>query len=347
MKSTRLVLSALALLFLASLCAITAYAWCNPEALNCGSAVSRNLNQNPWHNDINTYNCTGATTWNGHSHVYRIYPPQNGPLRLYLDWTPTANPDEDIHLFVLYDCNRNHCIGHTADSLTIPDAEAGNDYWIIIEGRGSAANPRTYSLSVLCGDDPLAAELQAFDATAQPESIALNWSVASERNNDHFAVERDMDNADNWQSIARVEGRGTATSAASYSVEDRSVVSGHEYTYRLVAVDLDGTSSIMGVTDVNFRPGADATASDFRLLGNYPNPFNPSTTIRFEALQDAEAMLDVFALDGRRVATLVDGMIEAGYHEVTFDAATFGTGVYFARLSSYAGTQMIKMVLMK
>jgi hypothetical protein len=347
MKTGKRIFTVLALVGIVSIWATSVMAWCTPEALNCGNVITRNLNQTPWHNDIATYNCTGSTTWNGHSHVYRIYPPQNGALRFTLEWTPTTDPNTDIHLFVLSSCNQNACIGHTADTLTIPNAVANDDYWVIIDGRGAAANPRSYTLTVTCGDNPLAAELQSFDAAADGDAIAVNWSVASETNNDYFALQRSTDNNDHWLDIARIAGRGTASSGATYAYDDQNVISGHRYTYRLVSVQLDGASSILSTADVDFGPGAAAAAADFHLLGNYPNPFNPTTTIRYEALHDAEIMLEVFALDGRKLATLVDGFVEAGYHEVTFDGTSLGTGVYFARLTGASGAQMLKIVLMK
>jgi len=83
------------------------------------------------------------------------------------------------------------------------------------------------------------------------------------------------------------------------------------------------------------------------LLSAYPNPFNPITTIGF-ALPIAEKVnLVVYDLAGRQVARLVDGWRDAGYHQVTFDATSFASGIYLYRLSAGSFHASGKMVLMK
>jgi hypothetical protein len=91
----------------------------------------------------------------------------------------------------------------------------------------------------------------------------------------------------------------------------------------------------------------DLAVSEFALVGNYPNPFNPATTINFTIDQANQVNLAVYDLSGREVATLVDGYCNAGAHEVQFDASQLASGVYVYRLTSGANTASGKMVLMK
>jgi hypothetical protein len=90
-----------------------------------------------------------------------------------------------------------------------------------------------------------------------------------------------------------------------------------------------------------------ALPQNYVLDQNYPNPFNPLTTIRF-ALPNAEhTLLQVFNLQGRLVATVVDGYRQAGYHEVTMDGSALASGVYIYRIQAGGFTASGKMVLMK
>ncbi len=83
----------------------------------------------------------------------------------------------------------------------------------------------------------------------------------------------------------------------------------------------------------------------FALRQNWPNPFNPATTITFELSEDARVSLRVYSLLGAEVAALVDGVLSAGTHSVSFDAGNLPSGVYLCRLRTAAGTEMRKMVL--
>jgi hypothetical protein len=82
----------------------------------------------------------------------------------------------------------------------------------------------------------------------------------------------------------------------------------------------------------------------FALEQNYPNPFNPSTLISYEVAAAGQVRLEVFDMLGRRVATLVDGAMPAGQHQVTFDAHALPSGVYVYRLE--AGNRMLTRTMM-
>jgi hypothetical protein len=79
----------------------------------------------------------------------------------------------------------------------------------------------------------------------------------------------------------------------------------------------------------------------------YPNPFNTATVVSFSLSTESTIRLDVYDVLGRRVATLVDDMMPAGEHQVSWDAAGWASGVYFARLSTAAGMTTRKMVLVR
>jgi hypothetical protein len=103
-------------------------------------------------------------------------------------------------------------------------------------------------------------------------------------------------------------------------------------------------------------PGADITAipnkddflvSDYVIDQNFPNPFNPSTTIGYAILNDAYVTLRVYNMLGQEVASLVDGYQTAGRKSVTFDAAGLSAGTYVYRFEADGSTESKKMLLVK
>jgi hypothetical protein len=80
---------------------------------------------------------------------------------------------------------------------------------------------------------------------------------------------------------------------------------------------------------------------------NYPNPFNPSTTIRYALPQRSPVTLMIYNTLGQNVATLANGEIEAGYHEVKFDAPGLASGVYFYRLTAGTFVETKKLLLVR
>jgi len=108
-----------------------------------------------------------------------------------------------------------------------------------------------------------------------------------------------------------------------------------------------GQVEVMVTTSTNEEPGGLALPSEFQLSQNYPNPFNPSTVIEFALPAAGKARLEVFNILGQQVATLVDGRLQAGYHEVEFDASSQPSGIYFYRLTTEDGSATRKMVFVK
>ncbi len=85
----------------------------------------------------------------------------------------------------------------------------------------------------------------------------------------------------------------------------------------------------------------------FSLAQNYPNPFNPSTRIQFSISKQANVELKVYNVLGQVVATLINGTMTAGQHEITFDARNLASGIYFYRLTAGDLSSVKKMVLLK
>ena len=86
---------------------------------------------------------------------------------------------------------------------------------------------------------------------------------------------------------------------------------------------------------------------DLRILDSHPNPFNPSTTISYEISEVSQVNLVIYDVSGRQIAELVNGYRDAGMQEVTLDASSLPSGVYFARLTAGDFQQIQKLLLVK
>ena len=101
------------------------------------------------------------------------------------------------------------------------------------------------------------------------------------------------------------------------------------------------TPDATSVEETAARPQA------IELYPNYPNPFNPETTISFSLPESSYTTLSVYSMTGQKVATLADGMMSAGVHSVVFDGATFPSGTYIAKLCVSGTERSTKITLIK
>ncbi len=86
---------------------------------------------------------------------------------------------------------------------------------------------------------------------------------------------------------------------------------------------------------------------EYRLAQNFPNPFNPTTTIEFSLKKAGRTTLTVYSLTGQKIATLIDGEMKAGSAKIVWDASQIASGVYFYKLVSGNFSSVRKMLLLK
>jgi hypothetical protein len=190
--------------------------------------------------------------------------------------------------------------------------------------------------------DVLPVELISFSASVVKEIVNLSWKTATEVNNLGFNVERSANKID-WEKVAFVQGNQNSTSTISYSYIDKSVCQAGNYYYRLKQIDYDGSYKYSSIVKVDFN-----LPSIFTLEQNYPNPFNPSTKIQYNLPENSFVSLKVYNTIGQEVASLVNGVVPAGSHEINFDASKLNSGVYFYTIKSGNNfVQTRKMILMK
>lgn len=282
-----------------------------------------------------------AMDYDGNGQIEGIQHEVEGLLHWLRYWLPPAGVDSISYTL----------INNTPDNLNIKKA-----YWNyqLIEGDGSLGMHNTkYTISVLLksiamigGDVPV--ELVSFSGLENNGLVTLKWETGSEVNNSGFSVERKVNGV--WSAIAFVDGNGTTTKPTEYTFTDdlRSAKITGKVVYRLKQVDFDGTSSYTKEVELTYG----SSPVNFTLDQNFPNPFNPSTTIKFSIPQNSTVTLAIYDAMGNLVKTLTNEALAAGKHEVNWNGdnnsgTKVSSGIYFYKLTAGSFTLTRKMVMMK
>ena len=129
--------------------------------------------------------------------------------------------------------------------------------------------------------------------------------------------------------IGSVSVSGTTTSPRTYQFSDNSPLNfSGRVQYRLNQIDFDGTNHYSKPVEV------DLNTLSFELLGNYPNPFNPETVIRYNLPVSGTVSLKIYDSRGELITTLSPGVTESGTHEIHLNLSGKASGVYFYTLEN-------------
>lgn len=223
-------------------------------------------------------------------------------------------------------------------------------------------SPGTGSFS----DTPLPVELKSFTALSQNSKVILNWSTASEINNHGFIILRASEKEASYSEIssyknnANLIGAGSSSIEHKYSYTDNYVYNGKTYWYKLVDVDINGVMKEHG--PVSATPHAKGgipkgdVLQNFTLFQNFPNPFNPSTTITYDVSELKEKTINinisVYDILGKKIRTLFMGLVTAGRHSVKWNAKDqhghiVPAGLYIYQISSERFIKAKKMMYIK
>ncbi len=181
---------------------------------------------------------------------------------------------------------------------------------------------------------------RAIDVGITSTAFALNGS-----NNPVPAASSEGATAGGAFNVGRLNGDSWFTTVTYRGAFDPALAMSAQWTAGWTNWSPENTNYANGVTGVEQIAGA--VPSEFSLEQNFPNPFNPSTTIEYSLPKADRVRLSVYNMLGQEVATLFEGNQEAGQYKSVFDAKTLTSGVYFYKLSTSTSQQIRKMVLMK
>jgi len=274
----------------------------------------------------------------------------NYSFNYYFDWY--ADPSGTITVAVTYDggatssalysqVNATGNVGPLVQSgnFTTPVSGSQNCQLEITFSGNSFNNDNIY-WDNMCLAFSVPVELTSFAALSNGEDVELNWTTATETNNQGFQVER-MISGGSFEQVGYVAGFGTTTEPKAYSFVDTKLEAGN-YTYRLKQIDFDGTFSYSEEINADVE-----IPIEYSLEQNYPNPFNPSTTIKYSIPEEGFVKLAVYNMLGEEVAMIVNASQKAGRYEVNFNANGLSSGVYIYRIEAANYTSSKKLMLMK
>ena len=152
---------------------------------------------------------------------------------------------------------------------------------------------------------------------------------------DSTGIFRSTDNGDTWDKL----------NSGLTDINIQSLLIGHSgHLYLGSSKGIIFKSSETVTTDLEFENN---TPQTFHLYQNFPNPFNPSTSIRFSVPQRTHIQLKVFDIIGCEIVTLVNEELEAGNYDITFSAGGISTGVYIYQLKAGTYLESKKMMLIR
>lgn len=198
----------------------------------------------------------------------------------------------------------------------------------------------------------------SFDPQSLSKPTLIFWNYFNSRSaakDDTMYVDLSNDNGITWKNALTVSGK--LPFWKQYKIVIASVLPvTNEMKVRFVAKD-GGVSSVFdaSVDDVEFgddlQLSADRSIASvpdaFMLHQNFPNPFNPVTTIRYHIPSASHVTLTVHDLLGKEISVLSDGQQEAGLHSVDFNASTLSSGMYFYTLRSGRYSETRKLILLR
>jgi len=292
---------------------------------------------------IQEYNSTGQIYFAKWNSADSTLSNKQGAIPIPSDYKSTFKID-----FITYNGLSSDAVVASKNWSKVNITPGQHDYQMLFATPLTAAQ-----MSALTISRTVPVELTSFTSSLNNSIVTLQWQTATEKNNKGFEVQRKI--GTNWELIGFVSGKGTSTEVNKYSYSDnlsKLTVAGN-ITYRLRQVDFDGTATFTKEVNVNYT----SAPKTFELSQNHPNPFNPSTTIRYALPFDSNVKISIYKVTGELVKVLMSETKSAGNYEVTMNTSKenveFSSGIYFYQIEANAvdGSssfkQTKKMILLK
>jgi len=284
-------------------------------------------------------------TWNITNHGSESVFLLGGPTEIAAgtDVSISGSTESDGTASATFDAEGDKSAGSTSISVTVSTSADNSD---------GVSRDLSVEYSATW-DVPVPAELASFAAEITVDrDILLRWGVASQTNNLGWEVFRSTDKKVYERVGGLIDGAGTIDEYTSYEFVDNNPPRADVLFYYLRQVDLDGGSSRSAVVEVFVSPTVienQVLPTTNALSQNFPNPFNPETTITFDLAFETQVSLTIYDVTGQIVNTLIQGinMGPGNYQQIWNGSNQNGmkvsSGVYFYELRAGQFSAMKKM----
>jgi hypothetical protein len=240
----------------------------------------------------------------------------------------------------------------------INNAPAGSDPDIIFHR--STNGGQSWSQGIRVNQDAVNnGKIQYFPAICVDSTGAIDVLYYDDRNttsdSSQVYISRSTTGGDTWYDFQvndeTFHPQAIAGAAQGYQGDFISIASARNNLFPVWMANYTGRyqiwTTIIDIDLIGVKKISSEVPSDFELKQNYPNPFNPKTIINFQLPMFSNVKLIIYDILGREVTTLVNGQLQHGSYEVTWDATNHPSGVYFYELTSGSFKETRKMVLSK
>lgn len=188
--------------------------------------------------------------------------------------------------------------------------------------------------------NPLPVKLISFTAKAIERDAVLSWSTATERNNDHFEVERSLDGI-NFMKVGEVNGAGNSTSIVKYAFTDYRVadISAQNVYYRLKQVDFDNAFEYSNLATVSF-----VKQGMVSIINVQPNPFAGNLVVSYNLPDNGDVTIRIVDAQGRILASN-DAQAKKGINTAQFNTSDYAKGLYFITVNYNGQSTNYKMLV--
>lgn len=277
----------------------------------------------------------------GHRRVTLFWDPVNAAdLSHYIIYRQTVSsftPTRNDSIFSVFQPDTSH-----VDTTVVN----GNTYYYRITAVDTIGNESTPSSEAIAfPTGPTDVTLSSFTTDERFGAVTFVWQVTEAQNHAGFHLLRGITPQGPFEKIN--EALILPEEGHQYRFKDRTIEANRTYTYQLQAVDNDGAVGVVRTVTLTVKPPA-----TFELGQNFPNPFNPVTSISYALAEPSHVRITVYNLVGQAVRVLVDKDQPVGFHTIRWDGRnqrgqSVSSGIYLYQIEAGTFVDTRKMLLLK